>query len=217
MNLQHTDITIVLDRSGSMGGCENATIEAVNGYIKGQEQAPGTCNVSLIQFDDKYEPNYISRSVKEIIPLNRDTYQPRGGTALRDAIGRAIEETGSRIRSMPEHARPGTVIFLIQTDGHENSSRKFNQTQINDMIAHQRDKYNWTFVFLGANIDAIASATSYGIQADYALSYNKNNTEQVFAVNNNKTYSLRSAKFGGNSMATYEGFSATERSEAENV
>jgi hypothetical protein len=86
------------------------------------------------------------------------TYAPDGGTALLDAIGRTIDETGARLAAMPEAERPGKVIIAILTDGEENSSRTFTWAQISDKIRHQQEVYKWEFLFLGANQDAIATA-----------------------------------------------------------
>lgn len=158
-----TLINVILDRSGSMGHLQDATITGFNEFLKGQAAAPGKAKVSLIQFDNAYQVDYLAKDILEAPLLTRETYQPRGGTALLDAIGRTIIETGKALSEMHESDRPGKVIVVIDTDGHENASREFDRHRINDMITEQRDKYKWEFIFLGANQDAIATAAAMGI------------------------------------------------------
>ncbi len=216
MNLSKTDITVVLDRSGSMGGCRDKTISAFNEFVKGQKEGVGEACISLVQFDNAYEPNYTAVNVKTAPQLTRESYQPRGGTALLEAIGRTIIATGDRLRAIPEHERPGTVIFVIQTDGMENASSVewSNNRRIQDMIAQQRDVYKWDFIFLGADIDAIASAATIGLSHTNALSYGKGNSEKTFAKMSDNTNNLRSAKFGGAVDAVYA-VSEEDRQEAK--
>ena len=171
MNLNKTHITVVLDRSGSMGIIRDATIEAVNGYVASQQQEDGECLLTLVQFDDQYQVDCASIPIHDFEPLTQRTYEPRGSTALLDAIGRTIMENGRQFAAMREEDRPGNVLFVIQTDGQENSSREFDMSRINDLIAEHRDKYSWQFVFLGADQDAIASAGAMGIAAASSLAY----------------------------------------------
>lgn len=215
MNLNKTDITLVLDRSGSMADCTNETITAVNEYFNGQKSGVGEATATLVQFDTKYEPNYAGVNVKEVKPLNRETYVPRGGTALLEAIGRTIEATGARLRAIPENERPATVLFVIQTDGEENSSApEWTAKRVQDMIAHQRDVYGWDFIFLGAGIDAIASAAKLGLARTSALSYGKDFSGATFNKMSDNTRELRSAKSGGNFAASYQ-VSEEDRKTAE--
>jgi hypothetical protein len=127
--------------------------------------------------------------------LNHHTYEPRGSTALFDAIGRTLVATGARLNAMPATQRPGKVLFVIQTDGYENASREFRAQQIQEMIAHQRDKYGWQFVFLGANQDAIMSAAQFGIPPGSALSYGAtaNGTMAAFDILGARTQAYRAA------------------------
>jgi hypothetical protein len=164
-----TDITLVLDRSGSMASIKDATIEAFNGFLGSQLSGVGTACLTLVQFDDQYEVVYEAVPLPDAPPLTADTFVPRGSTALLDAIGRTINTTGERFHRMPESERPGNVLFVTLTDGEENASRKFCMEQINSMICHQRETYSWHFVFLAANQDAIASAAQMGIGAGDAL------------------------------------------------
>jgi hypothetical protein len=165
-----TDITVLLDRSGSMENIRQDMEGGFNSFVEEQRKLPGNCSLTLIQFDDRYEREY-TKPLAEVPPLN---LVPRGWTALLDAIGRAINETGERLAVLPESERPAKVIFVIITDGHENASQIFPRHKIAEMIAHQREKYAWQFLFLGANQDAIATGGSMGISAGSSLTYSAN-------------------------------------------
>lgn len=194
-NASLTDLTIVLDRSGSMAAVREATIEAFNGYVRSQQTGSGTVQLSLVQFDDQYEPVLTCQPIDRVKDLTNATYQPRGSTALLDAVGRTIVETGRRLKSLPAAQRPGKVLFVIQTDGFENASREYQAKQINAMIAEQRDRYAWQFVFLGANQDAITSAAQFGIAAGASLSYGgtSRGTMAAFDVLGERTRAFREA------------------------
>ena len=214
-NLNLTDITIVLDRSGSMASVKDATIEAFNGFLHSQKTGDGDVQLSLVQFDDQYEPLLNAVPMAQVADLTPTTFEPRGSTALLDAIGRTIVETGQRLSQMPEPQRPGTVVFVIQTDGFENASHNFRIEQINSMIAEQRQQYSWEFIFLGANQDAIASASQYGIGAGQALSYSQDaaGTLGAFRVLERKFQSHRTARAQGDTAAKLE-FTDADRHEA---
>jgi len=166
-----TDITIILDRSGSMGSIRDATIKGINDFITETRNVPGDGVFSLVQFDDKYENVYTNISQKEVPLLNRDTFVPRGDTALIDAVCRTIDETGQRLAAMPEEQRPNKVLLVIMTDGFENASQKYTRRDMCDRITHQKEKYNWKIVYLGANQDAIAEGGKYGIGTQQAMTY----------------------------------------------
>lgn len=175
-------ITVLLDRSGSMDSAQEATIEGFNGFIRKQQEVPGTATFTLVQFDDQYEVWQKGVSLNDAQLLTSETYVPRGSTALIDAICRAIDETGEYLDGLPEDQKPERVIFVIQTDGFENASTKYNMVDASTRIQHQQSKYQWMFTFLGANQDAIASAAQYGIDAKQALSYRSDKTSQVIGV-----------------------------------
>lgn len=164
----YTDIVVVLDRSGSMATVKGDMEGGFNEYIEKQKLEPGEAKVSLYQFDDVYEVVYEGVPLKDVPKLN---LVPRNMTALIDAVGRTILETGERLSRMPEHERPNKVLFIVITDGHENSSRSYNRQQVADMISHQRDKYSWQFVFIGANMDAYAEARSFNIDNGSSLNW----------------------------------------------
>lgn len=165
------DITIVLDRSGSMESIKDDTIGGFNSFLEDQKETPGDDLLTLIQFDNRYEVVHDAVPLSEVKPLNGKTFVPRASTALLDAIGRAINSTGARLATMKEEDRPEQVIFVIVTDGYENASQEFSRKQVFDMIDHQTEKYSWQFVYLGANQDAIKVASNLGISAGSSMSY----------------------------------------------
>jgi hypothetical protein len=183
MKTNHTDITIVLDRSGSMASVASDTIGGFNRFLDDQKKAEGTATLTLNQFDDQYERAIEPSDIQAVAPLTDETFVPRGMTALLDAIGRSITDTGKRLEEMPEGDRAEKVVMVIITDGFENASSKFTKEKINEMIAHQRDVYGWEFVFLGANQDAIGTATTFGIKGANAMTYAHNavGTQSAFA------------------------------------
>ncbi len=171
MKADYTHITLVLDRSGSMESMRGDAIGGFNTFLKDQQAAPGLASLTLVQFDDRYEKMYEFAPLATVTPLSEQTFVPRGSTALLDAVGQAIDETGARLATFPESNRPAKVLFVTLTDGMENASHKFSRQQIFDKITHQRDVYGWDFVFLAANQDAIATGASMGFQADSSATY----------------------------------------------
>jgi hypothetical protein len=174
MKKDYTDITLILDRSGSMRSVKDDTIGGVNQYVESQKNGPGECRFSLIQFDDRYEVVYDGKLINEVEPLTEDTFVPRGYTRLLDAIGKTVNDTGRRLASMSEGNRPDKVIIVIVTDGNENYSKEFSWEQIRNIVDHQKVTYNWEFVFVGANQDAILSGNQLGIGRDRSLNYTAN-------------------------------------------
>ena len=168
MNGNLTDITVVLDRSGSMASVAKDVVGGFNKFVEEQKKAKGSATFTLIQFDTEYE--FVHRSV-DIQKVSKLEFQPRGCTALLDAMGEAIVDTGERLKNMRECDRPSKVIFVIITDGQENASKEYKKYQINEMIKLQREVYGWEFVFLAANQDAIGEAHSLGISANTAMNY----------------------------------------------
>jgi len=166
MSINITEIAFILDRSGSMQSIAEATVESFNSFLatqqKEHEELPA--RLTLVLFDTEFEILYASVPVPEVKRLDQATYRPDGCTALLDAIGHTIQETGKRLAALDEKDRPTTVIIAILTDGEENSSKLYNHQKIHEMIKHQQDVYSWKFLFLGANQDAIATAAKMGIQ-----------------------------------------------------
>lgn len=198
-----TYLVLILDKSGSMRDVTDATISGTNSYFNKQKEQPGEAVLHVVQFDDVLETSHSYVDLKVAVPLSRDNYQPRGGTALLDAIGHTIDAVGLKLASLPESERPGKVVFLIQTDGEENRSFNFTYQQIQNKIKHQTDVYKWDFVFLGANQDAIASAGAIGISAGKSLSYagTASGTQVAFNTLESYTTSVRGVK-GAGAMAS---------------
>jgi hypothetical protein len=210
-----TDITFVLDRSGSMQTIKQATMEAFNGFLNSQKAGEGVAQMSLVQFDDQYEVLYVSTLIGRARELTEKTYQPRGSTALLDAIGRTIIATGERLCKLREEQRPGTVIFVTLTDGYENASHEFTLQRINEMIREQRDTYSWQFIFLGANQDAIATAAQMGVGAAQAMTYNATaaGARGAMGAFDGKLHRLRAACAKGDKGAMLE-FDTDDRAAA---
>jgi len=188
MNRDLTDITLVVDRSGSMESIRADTEGGVNAFLRQQAELPGRALITLVQFDTEYE--FLARG----IPVHDcPSYKlvPRGSTALLDAVGRAINETGDRLSKMPEADRPGLVIFVVMTDGEENSSQEFTKAQIKSMIQKQTDQYNWQFTFLGADQNAFAEAAALGIAADGAADFMLQKVGKAYQHTGNKVARMR--------------------------
>ncbi len=168
MNPHLTEIAYILDRSGSMQNMREAAVAAFNNFVKTQLDVPGDARLTLVQFDDSYEVHVAAKPVQDVPELTAATYQPRGSTALLDAIGRTIKETDRRLKTLPETEKPGKVIFAIFTDGEENASQDYSAKHISDLIRLFRGEKGWEFIFLAANQDAIATASA--MRMDSSLS-----------------------------------------------
>ena len=203
MQQDKIDMTMVLDRSGSMQQVRDDTIGGVNSFLAVQKNEPGQAVFTLVQFDSEYEFVHSGIPLADVPELNGKTFVPRGSTSLLDAIGRAINETGSRLAKMPEGLRPARVLFIIVTDGGENSSKEFKHAQILEMINHQRQAYSWEFIFIGANQDAIQTGSAMGIPAAQSLTYaaNPQGTRSAFGAASGSASRYRS---GASSAFTVE-------------
>lgn len=166
-----TELVFILDRSGSMSGLETDTIGGFNSMLEKQKKESGEAFVTTVLFDDKYELLHDRKDIKGINAITDEEYYVRGSTALLDAMGITINNIGKALSDTNEEERPAKVLFVIITDGMENSSREFSYEKIKEMVEHQKSKYAWDFIFLGANIDAIMTAGSFGISADMAANF----------------------------------------------
>lgn len=189
-----TEIVFILDRSGSMSGLESDTIGGFNSMIGKQKKAKGEALISTILFDSTSEVLYDRVNIRTIRPMTDDDYTVRGCTALLDAIGGAIHHIGivhkyARPEDVPEH-----TLFVITTDGMENANRFYTSDRVKQMIERQKQKYDWEFLFLGANIDAVETARHFGIGADRAVNYHSDSvgTQLNYEVLNEAICAVRS-------------------------
>ena len=167
-----TELVFILDRSGSMAGLEKDTIGGFNSLIEKQKKQEGKCFVSTVLFDHEMLVLHDRIDLHSVKPLTDNDYQVRGCTALIDAIGSSIRH----IANIHKYARPEDVpqntMFVIMTDGMENASKTYSSEKVKKMIEHEKEKYGWEFLFIGANIDAVKTAGSFGIAANRAVNYN---------------------------------------------
>lgn len=165
------ELVFILDRSGSMSGLEEDTIGGFNGLLEKQKKETGEALVSVVLFDDVSEVLYDRVDIQRVEPMNDRQYYVRGCTALLDAVGGAIHHIGNVHKYAREEDVPEKTLFIITTDGMENSSRHYTYEKVRQMVEHQKEKYHWEFLFLGANIDAVREAGRFGIGADRAVNF----------------------------------------------
>jgi len=166
-----TEVVFILDRSGSMGGCEDDTIGGFNSTIEEQKKLDGKVYVSTVLFDNDCEVLHDRVDIAEIEKMTRKEYRVRGCTALLDAVGGAIHHIGNVHKYARPEDVPAHTIFIITTDGMENASRNYTSKRVKEMISRQTEKYGWEFIFMAANIDAVETAESIGIRRERAVGY----------------------------------------------
>lgn len=195
-----TSINVIIDQSGSMSYLQMDTIGSFNTFLKEQQVVPGECAFTLCTFNEDYHLVHDFKKIADVPVLTEHTYRPRGGTALFDAMAATIDEVGRKLAAMPEEERPSKVLFLIITDGQENSSRNFRGdaglAAVKAKVEHQRSVYSWEFVFMGANIDALGTGTSLGISAQNSVAYkaSADGTRGLYNSISSNTTSYRSSK-----------------------
>lgn len=213
MNDKLTDLTILLDRSGSMGALRESMESALNWFITEQRSVPGDCTFTLAQFDDQFEVLVDAKPIAEVD--STFVLVPRGWTALNDAMARIINATGARIAAMAEKDRPSKVVVVIITDGQENASVEYSRLKVAEMVKRQEDVYQWKFIYLAANHDAIQEAKTAGIVASRAMNYAPTSAgvAQSFQhVNSN----IRAARgISGQSCGTVLDFAEAARAEQD--
>lgn len=194
MNNNLTEIIFIMDRSGSMASIADDTIGGFNSLIEKQRAEEGECRVTTVLFNDRHKKLHDCVDIKEISPMTYSQFCPLGATALLDAVGDTINEVGARLVATPEKQRPGKIIMVITTDGYENASKEFTQEQVKKMIDLQQNTYNWSFMFLGANIDAEQVGMSYGIRKGYSKTYTATGlgTQSVYNAVDSSLSCLRS-------------------------
>jgi len=187
------EMVFILDRSGSMRGLESDTIGGFNSLIEKQKAQAGDAVISTVLFDDQFDVIHHRRDLKTLPALTTQQYYVRGSTALIDAIGRSIRKITHVHQQLGQDNVPEKTIFVITTDGQENASREFNNHQVKRLVSEQQEKHGWEFLFLGANIDAFATAEGFGIRRDRAANYvhDEQGTRKNFAAMEKALYSLR--------------------------
>jgi len=200
MNKNLTDLTVILDRSGSMATCVDDAEKGLNYFIEQQKKNEGSCIFSLVKFDDEIENAINGLDIREVGKIK---LEPRGSTNLNDAIGKTIVATGERLRLLPERERPGLVVMVIVTDGgHNVNTCEFSTQRVKEMIKHQEEKYNWQFVYLGANQDAFAVSSQFGFQQNKTSNYKTKNLQETWSSNSGMITRMRSAGACGQSMSS---------------
>lgn len=189
-----TLIGILVDRSGSMVSMCTEMTTAIKLLLDEQEKLPGRAVVSLSQFDNIYEEVYRMVDLHDVPDY---TLEPRGSTALLDAMGKFITDIGHELRDWEESRRPGKVLVCIVTDGYENSSKEWTHKMVKELVEQQRNDYQWEFVFLGANIDAVQVAQGLGMAADSALTFDSASAPVAMAAMSNYAASYRSTGAAG--------------------
>ena len=191
-----TEVVFILDRSGSMSGLESDTIGGFNSMITKQKKEEGEAYITTVLFDDKIETLHDRIEIGRVEPMNDSQYFTRGCTALLDAIGKTVNHISDIHKYAREEDRPEKTIFIITTDGLENSSREFTYDKIKKLLTKKQEKDGWEFLFLGANIDAIEVAGKMGISRDDACDYvcDEAGTTLNFNVMSNVIGSVRRAQ-----------------------
>lgn len=208
-----TLIGVILDRSGSMGSCREATITGFNQFLQTQQRdaAGGRALMSLTQFDDRYEINFVGEPIGNVPELDAQSYVPRGQTALHDAIGRTIHETEAWVR---EHGWNDRVLILIITDGQENASREYDLHAVRALI-ERKEQDGWNFAYMGANQDSYAVGGAMGVRASFTQNYASTSAgvRGNFADLADKTSRYRAAKAKGLAAAAF--FDTPNRKETD--
>ena len=191
-----TEVVFILDKSGSMSGLESDTIGGYNSFIEKQKSSNGEVLISTVLFNDFPVVVHDRVDINKIKPMTGEDYFVGGRTALLDAVGRAIHHIGNVHRYAREEDVPEKTIFVITTDGEENSSVEYSYGKIKEMISLEQEKYGWEFLFLGANIDAVSEAARIGIKGDHAVRYccDEVGTAMNFNCVSNAVITLRDGK-----------------------
>ncbi|MGN0745574.1 MAG: hypothetical protein ACI4ML_02735 [Aristaeellaceae bacterium] len=164
-----TELVFILDRSGSMHGLEKDTIGGFNSVLERNRAQPGDANVTTILFSHHLTLLHDRQPIRSVAPITERDYSTAGMTALLDAVGQAIRKIDNVQAHTAEEYRAGKVQFVIITDGLENASKEYSAQRVKQMIRDRQEKEGWDFIFLGANMDAVAVAADMGIDEDRAV------------------------------------------------
>lgn len=191
-----TELVFILDKSGSMAGLEADTIGGYNAMLKKQQKGEGEVIVTTVLFDQAYELLHDRIDITGIAPITEEDYEVGGTTALLDAIGFTVQKIANVQKKTKQEGRAEKVLFVITTDGMENASREFTVAKVKEMVQHQKEKFGWEFIFLGANIDAVSTAAKFGIEEDFAVDYHADTegTQVNYEVLNEAVMNFRKDK-----------------------
>lgn len=191
-----TELVFILDRSGSMSGLEADTIGGFNSMLEKQKKEEGKTYVTTVLFDYEADVIHDRAELKDVVPMTRDTYFVRGSTALFDAVGGAIKHISKIHKYARREDVPENTMFVIITDGMENSSKRYSRSKVREMIEHEKEKYGWEFIFIGANIDAAETAESFGIGRDRSVDYiaDSEGTQTVYEAVSMNISNVRACK-----------------------
>lgn len=191
-----TELVFILDKSGSMSGLEADTVGGFNSLVEKQREVEGECLVSMILFNDKSELIYDRHSVSEIRKMRKSDFTVGGTTALMDALGAAINHISKIHKYIREEDVPENTIFVIMTDGMENASHIFSDSEVKALVEEKKEKCGWQFIFLAANIDAVETARKYGIDEDSAANYcsDSQGTKLTYEAVNDAVENYRTAR-----------------------
>lgn len=193
---ENMELVFIMDRSGSMGGLESDTIGGYNSMLNEQKKdKKGEVYVTTVLFDDQYELLHDRISISKVKPITKKDYYARGNTALLDAVGKTITKVKAEQNKLGKE-KSKKVLFVIITDGKENASKEYSIATILNLIETQKKKDKWEFLFLGANIDAIGTAESLGIEPSRAANYKSDSqgTQNNYKVLNEAIMEIRSGK-----------------------
>lgn len=189
-NSDLTLIAVLVDRSGSMSTCQSDMEGGLNTLIADQATQPGQAEVTLAQFDSEYE---LVWPITPIADVGKYSLVPRGSTALLDAMGKFITQTGEELAQRDETSRPGKVICVVVTDGYENSSKEWKTSEVKKLVEQQQTEWSWEFVFLGANMDAVEEGKALGFSSGSSLTFDTANAAQAYGSTSSYLSSVRSS------------------------
>jgi uncharacterized protein YegL len=161
---------LIIDRSGSMSSIRDDMVGGLTNLVEEQKKQPGLLTISVVSFDNQVELQHRMATPSAVtIEL-----EPRGGTALYDAMGFGLNTLQADIDALPDHAKPGTVQIVVVTDGQENGSGEYTGKTVKELVKAKTQDQNWDIVFLGANQDAVMKAAELGIQRERSMTYGSN-------------------------------------------
>jgi hypothetical protein len=187
------DLTIILDRSGSMVDIKDDMEGGLREHIEDQKKEKGVdIKVSYCTFDDTHEVHFTAKNIADV-KTEELILTPRGSTALLDTVGRMIVETKARIDALPADQKPIKVSFMIITDGHENASKEYNRDKLKELVEERKNQDKWEFIFLGANIDAFSTGSALGFTSNVNYKTTSAGTKGMFKAMTNARSAVYSA------------------------